>query len=383
MDFRGTYKGGGGPDKTILNSAALHDTTKVDVLVTYLRDPKDHEYSIHTWAKSLCIKYVDVPDAKVLDFTCVNLLKRLIDQHDIQLIHSHDDKTLLYGWMLKKMRPDVRIMYTCHSHAPYTRKDFNSFSDYLRFYMRSKIQIFIMKKFQPPILTIAHHTKRSLVADGLRAENIEVLHNGIDVEAWQAHKGKPVLRQEFAIPEDILLVGTVARIAQQDKDLSTFYRVAAEVVTRFPKVKFAIVGEGHGNLLAHARKEAADLGLQDKLFFTGHRTDLLDIYSSFDIFLMTSRSEGMPNTVLEAMAMELPVVSTAVGGVPEIISDDTMGLLSPIGNVKALGEKLSLLLSEAETRKKMGNAARRRIEEQFSFTKRVRLMESFYHGFIN
>lgn len=383
MDFRGTYKGGGGPDKTILNSAAQHDPEKVDILVTYLRNPKDHEYTIDTWAKSLGIKYVDVPDAKVLDFACVKKLKHLIDEHDIQLIHSHDDKTLLYGWILKKMRPNVHIMYTCHSHAPYTRQDFDTLSSYLRFYLRSKIQIFLMKKFQKPVLTIAHHTKGSLVADGLKTENIEVLHNGIDIEQWQADKGKPVLRQELDIPPDTLLVGTVARIAQQDKDLSTFYRVAAEVVKQIPNVKFVIVGEGHGDLLAHARKEAAELELQDKLFFTGHRTDLLDIYFSFDVFLMTSRSEGMPNTVLEAMVMGLPVVSTKVGGVPEIITDDIMGLLAPIGDVNALSEKLSLLLSDAKKRKKMGDVARQRIEEQFFFANRVRAMENYYESFVD
>ncbi|MDL1974310.1 MAG: glycosyltransferase family 4 protein [Deltaproteobacteria bacterium] len=383
MDFRGSYKGGGGPEKTILNSAAQHDSEKVDVLVTYLRDPSDHEYIIDTWAKSLGIKYVDVPDAKVFDLSCVNKLKHLINEHDIQLIHSHDDKTLLYGWILKKMRPNVRIMYTCHSHAPYTRQDFDTFSAYLRFYLRSKIQIFLMKKFQKPVLTIAHHTKGSLVADGLKTENVEVLHNGIDIEQWQADKGKPVLRQELDIPPDTLVVGTVARIARKVKDLPTFYRVAAEVVKQIPNVKFVIVGEGHGDLLDLAKKEVADLGLSDTIFFTGHRTDLLDIYSSFDIFFMTSRSEGMPNTVLEAMAMELPVVSTKVGGVPEIITDDTMGLLAPIGDVKALGEKLSLLLSDSEKRKKMGDVARQRIEEQFFFANRVRAMEDYYERFVN
>lgn len=381
MDFRGTYKGGGGPDKTILNSAAQHDPEKVDILVTYLRDPKDDEYTIDIWAKSLGIKYVDVPDAKVLDFTCINKLKQLIDKHDIQLIHAHDDKTLLYGWLLKKMRPNVRIMYTCHSHAPYRRHDFDTFSAYLRFYLRSKIQIFLMKKFQKPILTIAHHTKRTLVADGLKAESVEVLHNAIDTDQWRADKGKPVLRQEFNLTPDTLLVGTVARIAQQDKDLITFYRVAADIVTKTPNVKFVVVGEGHGDLLAQAKNEVLELGLQDKLFFTGHRTDLLGIYSSFDVFLMTSRSEGMPNTILEAMAMELPVVSTKVGGVSEIILDDTMGFLAPIGDVKALSKQLTLLFSKPERSAQLASAGRRRIEEQFSFTRRVNAMENYYENF--
>lgn len=382
MDLRGTYKGGGGPDKTILNSAAQHDTTKVDVLVTYLRDPKDEEYSIDKWAKSLGIKYVDVPDARVLDLNCVNQLKQLIDKHDIQLIHSHDDKTLLYGWLLKRKRPKVHIMYTCHSHAPYKRSDFSTFSEYARFYLRSKIQIFLIKKFQRPVLTIAHHTKASLVADGLKEDNVEVLHNGIDINYWKAENGQPVLREELNLTDETLLVGTVARIAQQDKDLTTFCNVAAKVTKQVHNVKFVIVGEGHGDLLAQAKKEVDMLGLRDTLFFTGHRTDLLDIYSSFDVFLMTSRSEGMPNTVLEAMAMKVPVVSTRVGGVPEIITDDSMGFLSPIGDAKSLSEKLCLLLSDSNKRDKMRTDALQRIERQFSFANRVRKMENYYERFV-
>lgn len=382
MDFRSTYKGGGGPDKTILHSAAQHDPEKVDILVTYLRDPSDHEYSIDKWAQKLGIKYVDVPDARLVDFKCINMLKKIVDKHDIQLVHSHDDKTLLYGWMLKNIRSHLKIMYTCHSHPPYTRKDFSSLTNYLRFFLRSRIQIFLMQRYSKPILTIAFHTKRSLLNDGLREHDVEVLYNGIDTEQWQPSKGKPVLREELNLADGTFIIGTVARIAQQDKDLATFYRVASAVVSRVENVKFVIVGDGHGDLLDQAKKEVRELGLAEKLLFTGHRTDLLDIYASFDVFLMTSRSEGMPNTVLEAMAMEVPVVSTNVGGVPEIIIDTSMGLLAPVGDEKTLSENLFRLLKDEDARRLIGKAGRRRIVEGFSFAKRVRAMERYYEKLV-
>lgn len=381
MDFRGTYKGGGGPDKTILNSAAQHDHSKVDVLVTYLRDPKDKEYSIDRWAEKLGVNYVDVPDRKQLDFRCIKLLKELIDRQGIELIHAHDDKTMLYGWILKLLRPQVRIMYTCHSHPRYTMNDFNGLPAYLSFLIRRNIQIFLMKRFQKPVLTIANHTRETLISHGLRPENVVVLHNGIDTDVWQPQKGNPVLRHELDIPHGVHLVGTVARIAQRDKDLSTFYKVAAKVIEQVPNVRFVIVGDGHGDEMARAKNEAASLGLGDKLFFTGHRTDLIDVYSSLDVFLMTSRSEGMPNTILEAMAMGLPVVSTIVGGVPEIIRDETMGLLAPVGDVETLNENLCILLNSSLKRAEISGVARKRIEEQFSFLGRVREMEKYYSFF--
>lgn len=378
MDFRGTYKGGGGPDKTILNSASQHDKKRVNVLVVYLRDPEDKEYSIDSWAKSLGIRYVDVPDRKRVDFKCLSLLLKLIDAHDIELIHSHDDKTLLYGWMLKWFRPKVRIMYTCHLHSAYTRKDFDSFRDYLAFMVRTRIQIFLMKQYKKPLLSVSEFTKKTLVSHGLREKDVTVLHNGIDTDQWQKNHGTPVLRNEFDQLKNVLIVGTVARIDQKHKDLPTFYRVAATVSRKWPDVRFVIVGDGHGKLLDETKKMVSDLGLNDIVFFTGHRTDLLNIYSSFDIFLMTSRTEGLPNTVLEAMAMEVPVVSTRVAGVPEIIENGTTGLLCNIGDVFSLSEGVLLFLEKEDERKKMAFNARKIIGDCFNFKKRVTFLEDYY-----
>jgi glycosyltransferase involved in cell wall biosynthesis len=381
MDFRGTFKGGGGPDKTILNSAVLHDPEKVDVRVVYLRDPCDREYSIDKWAKKLNISYVDIPDGKRIDITCIQKVKELIDRYDIQLLHAHDDKTLLYGWIIKKMRPRLHIMYTCHSHSIYGRKDFDRLLAYLSFYLRCRIQIFLMKRFQKPILTIAKHTRQSLISDGLRPEEIEVLHNGIDTDEWYTKKGKPVLKQELCFPDDVLIVGTVARIDHLDKDLSTFYRVAAKVVNKIPNVKFVIVGDGEGDLLNIEKKKVTALGLDKIIAFTGHRTDIKNIYQSFDLFLMTSRSEGMPNTILEAMSIGVPVVSTRVGGVPEIIVEESMGLLAPIGDAQALSDQVVKLLNNPRQREQIAVASRHRIEEKYSFNERVWAMEKYYEQF--
>jgi glycosyltransferase involved in cell wall biosynthesis len=382
MDFRGTYKGGGGPDKTILNSAAQHDTKKVDVLVTYLRDPKDEEYSIDKWAKSLGIEYVDIPDAKLIDFSCIKKLKRLIDQHDIQLIHSHDAKTLLYGWLLKKQRPALHLMYTIHLHQAYKRNDFPTLQSFLRFRLRQKIQVLLMKQYRKPLLAVSENTRQCVIADGISDEDIEVLHNGIDINKWRRKVGTPTLRQELKITNDTFLVGTVARIAQQHKDLPTFYKVAAKIVNKDQRVKFVIVGDGHGNELRKAQQEVVDLGLQDTLFFTGHRTDLLDVYTSLDIFLMTSITEGLPNTVLEAMAMEVPVVSTAVAGVPELVTDRKTGFLAPVRDVDQLAQHVLMLLQDSKLRQNFANAARKRIEDKFSFKERVMKMEEYYKAFM-
>lgn len=380
MDLRGTYKGGGGPDKTVLNSAAQHDPQRVHVLVTYLRQPWDHEFQIPEMARRLGINYVDVPDGKALDWECVTELRRLLRQHDLRVVHAHDDKTLLYGWLLKMLTPGLRIMYTCHSHAVHDRSDFASFRKYVSFKLRQRIQTFLMQRYESPVITVSRDTKQRLVRNGLKEQEVAVLHNGIDTTVWDRSKAQPVLRAELGIPVDGFLVGTVARITYE-KDLATFYRVAQAVAEQVPKVTFVIVGDGYGNELPKAREEVARLGLEQVVRFTGHRNDLLDIYASFDMFIMTSLTEGLPNTLLEAMALSVPSVSTAVGGVPELLEHGYGGFLAPVGDAAALTRHVVSLLEDTALRERCGRECRERIESRFAFSRRVRVMEEYYAWF--
>ena len=207
-----------------------------------------------------------------------------------------------------------------------------------------------------------------------------MLHNGIDIQKWSKEDAQPVLREELGLSNDQLLVGTVARITY-DKDLSTFFAVAKQVVAKVPEAKFVIVGDGYGNELERARKDIAELGLSEVITLSGHRNDLKDIYTSFDLFLMTSLTEGLPNTVLEAMALEVPIVSTNVGGLPELVEEGTCGLLQPVGDVTALSEAVLKLLSDKELREQFSQSARKRIEKHFDFSNRVKSMENLYLQF--
>lgn len=380
MDLRGTYKGGGGPDKTVLNSAALHDPEKVYVLVTYLRAPWDKEFQIPEIAARLQINYTDLYDRSFLDPGCLWRLAALVRKHRITVVHSHDDKTLLYAWLLTLLLPGIRIMHTCHSHWVGGRDDFPSLASFLSFTSRQRVEIFLMRRHLEPILTVSSDTGRRLVANGLPAGGVTVLHNGIDTRLWSREKAVPVLRRELSLPEGGLLVGTVARITPE-KDLATFYKVAALVAREFPGTRFAIVGDGYGDDLSAARREVARLGLDDTIHFTGHRTDLPDIYASFDVFLMTSVTEGMPNTLLEAMALAVPCVATAVGGVPELLQHGRGGFLAPAGAAGELARQVLTLLNSPELRTEFGAASRARIEDKFTFDRRVRLMEEYYAWF--
>lgn len=237
-----------------------------------------------------------------------------------------------------------------------------------------------MQRYLKPVLTVSHDTKKRLVANGLADEDVAVLHNGIDINFWQRSAAQPVLREELRIGPGQFLVGTVARITY-DKDLPTFYNVAEAVAKQNKSVTFVIVGDGYGDELPRAKEEVARRGLENVIRFTGHRNDLRDVYASFDLFLMTSLTEGMPNTLLEAMALGVSAVSTNVGGIPELLEDGVGGYLSPVGDFAGLAGHVIRLLQDPELLTRCGNASRACFETKFSFKNRVRKMEEYYDLF--
>lgn len=377
MDFRGTYKGGGGPDKTILNSAARHDENVIDILVVYLRQPGDKEFNIDKQAKLLCIKYTDIIDKYLVDFRCIFKIKKLIIENKISLLHTHDDKTLLYGVILKKLVSNLIIMHTCHSHSDYKKNTFSNMKDYIKYKVRKKIQLLLIKEHISPILTISENTKSRLVKNGIKRDSVEVMYNGVDTKKWNRKNIIGVLKKELNLSNDEIIIGTVARITY-DKDFPTFFRVAERIIKKNKKIKFVVVGGGAENELKQVYRCLKTYGISDNIYFTGHRTDLIEIYSSFHIFLMTSITEGFPNTILEAMAMRVPVVSTRVGGVPEIIDDEKYGLLCPIGDDKELANAILQLVDNIQLRDKIASQGRLRVDESFSFQKRVKKLEKCY-----
>ena len=380
MDLRGTYKGGGGPDKTILLSAKQHDQERFFVLVTYLRTPSDHEFEIEDRARKLGIDYTDVPDRSLCDWGCIQKLSGILREKRLTLVHAHDDKSSMYAFFLKVLNPAIKVMYTCHLYSMYSREEFSTLKGYLGFRLRKFARYLFMCRSHRPILAVSDAVKKTLIDEGLRPEEVLRLHNGIDIEQWQRKNGKAVLKSELGLAADAFLVGTVARIAFQ-KDLPTFYRVAAAVKAQLPEAYFVIVGDGDGEELERAKEQTRQLGVQDFVLFTGHRNDLLNVYASFDLFLMTSVSEGLPNTVLEAMAMEIPVVSTAVDGVPELVQDGETGFLTRIKDVPKLTEGVVRLIREEPLRRKFASSGRERVVEMFSFRSRVRKMEELYELF--
>ncbi|MFQ5750683.1 MAG: glycosyltransferase family 4 protein [bacterium] len=370
MELRGTYKGGGGPDKTILLSAKNHDA-RFFVLATYLRNPRDQEFQIGQKAKELGINnYVEVMDRRMLDLPCLFRLSALLKEYQIQIIHVHDLKSTLLGLLLKVLHPTVKIMHTAHGWIVNTRTDS----------LKQKLQIWLLRCY-PFHIAVSEATKKIMVANGINPRKIKMLYNAIDTEYWQKNGSEPKVREEFGINKGSFIIGSVGRLSPE-KDLPTFFQVARIILQSYPDTRFIIAGDGKEDEIAFYRNLAREYEISESVILTGHRADLKNLYASFDLFLMTSLTEGLPNTVLEAMAMRVPVIATRVGGLPELIVDNESGFLCDPGDKDGIAERVVRLLSDETGRGEMAASARKQIVEKFSFDDRLKKIEEYYESLV-
>jgi glycosyltransferase involved in cell wall biosynthesis len=170
-------------------------------------------------------------------------------------------------------------------------------------------------------------------------------------------------------------VGAVGRLSPE-KDFSTFLKIAAQVRQTMPEAHFVLVGEGpeYSNLLAESR----DLSLNGGAILLGQRSDKINVYQSLDLLLLTSLREGLPNVVLEAMAMEVPVLATRVAGVGDLIVDQSNGFLFAPRDVSGMTLRTTALLADAQRRAAVARRARETVVSHFSFQDRVRRLEAVY-----
>jgi glycosyltransferase involved in cell wall biosynthesis/peptidoglycan/xylan/chitin deacetylase (PgdA/CDA1 family) len=201
--------------------------------------------------------------------------------------------------------------------------------------------------------------------EGVGDEKIVVIPNGIDSTIFAA-------RQYSPRPRQIAMVACL----REEKRIDVLIGAAPQILARFPDARFVIAGDGtcRESLVALA----GQLGVADRISFLGHRDDVPAILAQADMFVLPSRSEALPNSVIEAMVSGLPVVASDVGGIPELVDDGKTGYLVPPGDPQALAAALGRLLEDPQRAAELGRAGRIKIEQNFSFDRMVDQIETLY-----
>ncbi len=211
---------------------------------------------------------------------------------------------------------------------------------------------------------------------GFPFERMSVIPNGIDMRRIDEAQASGA-REEFGIASDDFVIGTVARL-DATKDTITLARAFARLFQSHhnPKLKLLVVGDGseRAGLEAFAAKQ----GLSSSLIFTGLRHDVPRLYKAMNVFALSSLSEGMPVTVLEAMAARLPVVATKVGALSELVDEGLTGFLVEPKEPEAMAEKLTKFMDNPELGRSFGVQARRKVEREFNIDLMLRRYAELY-----
>jgi len=227
------------------------------------------------------------------------------------------------------------------------------------------------------VVAVSGEVAASIERRGLqRRTHVVELPNGVPVEQVrsEAALGRDV-RAELNIPETHLVVGTVA-VFRAQKRLTDWLDVAARVVARRQDVTFLLVGGGPLEAEVRARIDA--LGLTQHVRTPGFRRDGRRLMGAMDVYLMTSEFEGLPIAILEAMTLGKPVVSTRVGGIPEVLEATGAGLLAAVGAVDQLADGVVRLLDDGDLRTHMGRMGAATVESGYHARRRVQAIESLY-----
>ena len=236
------------------------------------------------------------------------------------------------------------------------------------------------------VLAISNVIRKNVIeTTPIHPERVQVLHDAVDTDLFSIGKINRVeIRNGLGFTNDHIVVGFVGRFSP-GKGHEEFLNAAALLKNRYSNLRFVIVGEASFREKAYEeniRTMCKSLKLEEVVHFTGYRKDIPELMASFDIFAFPSHAEAFGVVLIEAMAMERPVVSTNCDGVLDIVVDGTTGIFVNPQNAQQLADALEKLCNDANLRHSMGKAGRKRVEESFSQREQIAKLEEIYNNTI-
>jgi glycosyltransferase involved in cell wall biosynthesis len=365
LELRSVRGTGGGPEKTILLGAAQADPTRFAITVCYLRDRRDDAFGVTERVDASAVDYVEIVERHSLDWEIWPALRRLVAERSIDIVHAHEYKSDLLAWALARACGIVPLA-TAHGWTGHSARE------RLFYYPCDKR---ILARY-PRVIAVSTDIKNELIAAGAGPARVTTVLNGIDPRQFQRDRARGAdARRALGLTPADLVIGAVGRLEPQ-KRFDVLIDAFAELHHRHPLLKLVIAGDGSLRDALDAQRHR--LGLLESCLLTGHVTDVRPLHEAFDLFVQSSDYEGTPNAVLEAMALETPLVATDVGGTRELVAHGVEGLIVPPGHTAPIVDAIEILLAAPERARAMAVQARRRVEGELSFASRTRRVEAIY-----
>jgi glycosyltransferase involved in cell wall biosynthesis len=292
-----------------------------------------------------------------MDLSAAWRLSRLVKQLRPDVIHAHDPHGVAMAALALSMS-GARTPRPLPPLVAARRVDFHIKGNALSRWKYRQVDCFICA---------SSAIREMIVADGVPAERAVTIHEGIDLGRVAAAP-RANLHEDLWLPHDAPIVGNVAALVAH-KGQRHLIEAAAIVVKKVPDARFVIAGEGE--LRSMLERQIKEHRLEKHVFLAGFRPDILSVHKAFDVFVMSSLTEGLGTSLLDAMACGKPIVATKAGGIPEVVVDGQTGLLVEPRDDEGMADAIVRLLRDETIRRRMGTAGEARVRERFSSERMV------------
>jgi glycosyltransferase involved in cell wall biosynthesis len=328
--------------------------------VVFLLPWKDHLVPAleELGVKCTCL---DVRDER--DVRWASRFRRLLIRDPVDIVHAHSPYAAAIGRLVVRSLPRAkRPRLVSTEHNPWST-----------FKLPTRLANRLTAPLDDAILAVSAEARASM--SGRQRDRAQVLVHGIDVAGTAGQRSsREATRHELAIPDDVVAIGTVANYHPK-KDWPNLLAAVRELVDRGLPIQVVAVGQGPLEAEVEARRR--ELRLEHHVTLTGYRPDAVRLMAGCDVFVLASRYEGLPVVLMEASALGLPIVTTAVGGIPDVFTDGVDALIVPPGSPRLLADALESLVLDPGERERLGTAAALRAPE-FSISRAVTEIESTY-----
>lgn len=362
----------GGAQETVLLAAVLADRTRFEPFVV-CGPQTGPEGSLHDEVRRRGVELVVVPELvrevhPRKDARVVPALTRLFRQRDVDVVHTNSSKAGVVGRLAARRASVPRVVHTVHGWPFHDRQPAAVSAVWKQLERRTA-------PLAQRLVVVAETDRAKGLRAGVgRAEQYVTVRSGLELDLYGSRPGVgAAVRQELGLPLDGVVVGTVGRLSPQ-KDPLLLVRAVLPLLRERPEARLLVVGDGP----LRAQVEA-EVGGSPQVVLTGLRTDVPRLLNAMDVFVLSSQWEGLPRTLLQAMATGVPVVATDADGVRDVVEDELTGRLVPRGDAHALREAVARLVDEPPLRRRLASAASTRLPE-FDATRMVRELERLYAG---
>jgi glycosyltransferase involved in cell wall biosynthesis len=324
-----------------------------------LRDPGAFE-QLQQRAVNAQAELISIADRGAWDWRVVIKLIRYCRQHQVAIWHGHDYKSNALGLIVRQFC-SMKLVTTVHGWVEHTR--------------RTPIYYAVDRcclPFYDEVLCVSDDLYDSCLKCGVPPQRCHLIPNAIDVEAFQRRTPRP---SRFSTTGPPLVVGAMGRLASE-KGFDLLIQAVAQLNAEGGNCVLRIAGEGPQR--DELRHLTDILRTEDTIELLGQVNHVPSFFESLDLFVLSSRREGLPNVLLEAMAMEVPVAATRIAGIPRLIESGVNGILIAPESVEQLKHAIRLLATDHELRHRLAAAARSTVENSFSFHGRMDRVAAVY-----